>query len=421
MNHDIEIIFDLYQVGITKSYDEILEDNKYCGVMRERLQYLCLERGYSFKWLNDNFGLAYNICGLLYLSFFREFLFIGTCTLYKSLEKYCLAKFGPSDDDIIILRSLVFLILSKNMESLKGVEETVDYVLDCIRNQDAIFARKVLSISMKDNQKYRFNFGIVTGDLNGWERFVFDRLFHSCILFEKEYLDRIYKHVVCLWPLEERWKVAYAIDEYFTYSSEFWGQHEGTKWEDDLKVNITKGMKYLKNLVEEDMHRDNETMALKGTVNDEMERFEVINKGANVTHNNQGNIKVRSKGRKPESLFKNKKGEKDDALTLEWATLFVKYLKLHKVSSMVVYARKDNYVNKAFVVFYRKWEKAGNALLHPNGNACYRFLQEDCKLQIKPEKKTYANCIRSMINETDKCSLLDIEVDVDDFLELHNK
>ncbi len=422
MEEVLDKIFDLYHLSMTKSYDEILDDNQYCGVMRERLQCLCLERGYSLKWLNDNFGLAYKICGMLHLSFFREFLFISTCTLYKSLEKYCFAKFRPSDDDIIILRSLVFLILSKNMESLKGVGETIDYVLDCIRNQDAKFARRVFSISMKDNQKYRFNFGIITGNLYDWERFIFDRLFHSSFSFKKEYVDKIYKHVVCLWPLEERKEVVCAIDEYFIYSSKFWEQHKGTEWEDDLKGNIIKGMKYLEKLVREDMNRGNEIAELKDLINNEMEKSEVINEGSSNVHNKtQSEDKVRLKGRKSESLFKSIEGEKDGALTLEWANLFVEYLKLHKASAIEIDSTKDNYVNKAFVVFYRKWKKKEIVLSNPNGNACYRFLREDCNLQMKVEKKTYANHIRKMIKGANNTSLLEIEVNVNEFLKLHNK
>ena len=400
MNNDIEKIFDLYHLGISKSYDEILDDNKYCGVMRARLQCLCLERGYSFKWLNDNFGLAYKICGMLYLSFFREFLFIDTCTLYKSLEKYCFAKFEPSDDDIIILRSLVFLILSKNMKSLKGVEETIDYVLDCIRNQDVKFARRVFSISMKDNLKYRFNFGIITEHLHEWERFIFNHLFYSSFSFEEEYVEKIYKHVVCLWPLKERWKVVCAIEEYFIYSSKFWEQHKGTEWEDDLKGNITNGMKYLKKLVREDMNRGND----KGLINYEMEKSEVVNEGSSINHNEtQIEAKVRSKGRKPESLFKARNGGKDEVKTKAKATDFINHLKEQGLIDTIIDTSRENEVNKAFVLFYKKWINEDNIPSQPNGNACFRFLKEDCALQMASNDvsymKTYGMFIRKMIVE----------------------
>ena len=130
--------------------------------------------------------------------------------------------------------------------------------------------------------------------------------------------------------------------------------------------------------------------------------------------------KPRSKGRTPESLF-NKNGEKDDALTQQWATLFVEYLKLHKAFSKEIDTRKENYVSKAFVVFYGVWQKRKLVAYTPNGNACYQFLQEDCALQVKAEKKTYANHIRNMINGANDLDLIDIETNVRTFLNTHKQ
>ena len=128
----------------------------------------------------------------------------------------------------------------------------------------------------------------------------------------------------------------------------------------------------------------------------------------------------RPKGRTPETLF-NRNGKKDDALTGEWATLFVEYLKLHKAFSKAINTTRDNYVNRAFVVFYRVWEKRKLTASTPNGNACYLFLLEDCALQMKAEKKTYANHIRNMINGANELDLLDIESDVHTFLNTHKQ
>lgn len=120
-------------------------------------------------------------------------------------------------------------------------------------------------------------------------------------------------------------------------------------------------------------------------------------------------------GRKAEPLFQN------DALTQEWASLFVEYLKLHKAFSTMIDTTKDNYVSKAFVVFYGIWKKKNLVASTPNGNACYQFLQEDCALQMKAEKKTYANHIRNMINGAYDLDLIDIESNVRTFLYTHKK
>ena len=131
--------------------------------------------------------------------------------------------------------------------------------------------------------------------------------------------------------------------------------------------------------------------------------------------------KARSKGRTPESLFKNKDGEKDEALTQEWATLFVEYLTHHKAMNKEIDTRKDNYVSRTLVVFYQKWVKSNLVSSQPNGNACFQFLHEDCGLALKVNKCTYANHIRKMITEAKELDLWDIESNVNAFLKSHKK
>ena len=126
--------------------------------------------------------------------------------------------------------------------------------------------------------------------------------------------------------------------------------------------------------------------------------------------------KPRSKGRTPESLFKNKDGERDEEMTLEWATLFVEYLTHHKAMNKEIDTRKDNYVSRTFVVFYQKWVKNNLVSSLPNGNACFQFLQDDCRLTLKVGKCTYANHIRKMISEAKELDLWDIESNVNAFL-----
>lgn len=120
--------------------------------------------------------------------------------------------------------------------------------------------------------------------------------------------------------------------------------------------------------------------------------------------------KPRSKGRTPESLFKKKD------VTQEWATLFVEYLKLHKALNKEIDTRKDNYVSRTFVVFYQKWVKSGLVSSLPNGNACFQFLHEDCKLILTVGKCTYANHIRKMISEANDVELIEIKHHVNTFM-----
>ena len=123
--------------------------------------------------------------------------------------------------------------------------------------------------------------------------------------------------------------------------------------------------------------------------------------------------KPRSKGRTPESLFKQ------TDVTKEWVTLFMEYLKLHKALNKEIDTRKDNYVSRTFVVFYQKWVKSGLVTSLPNGHACFQFLHEDCKLTLTVGKCTYANHIRRMISEADEVDLMEIKDHVTTFLNAH--
>ena len=380
-------ILDLYNLGMTKSYEEILEDNKFCRVMKERLQCLCLERGFSVRFLGDSLGLAYNICGILYLPFFSEYLCPDKVSLYQSVEKYCLNKFHLSADNILILRGIIFLILRKNRIPF-GNEETIDILLSCIESKDRFFAKGVNDLSIEDKKKYRFNFEMKPTSLDKED---LHSLFWDTYYMNDEEIDKIYKYVVCSWPLDRQWKVVYEIERYFK-SSLYWDIYENQYYANDLKEEISKGMEYLKSLVQKNMN--------------EMDKME--------------KTKTRL-GRIPEPLFKNADGNKDIASTEKYATLFVEYLKCHNSSNLELRSDKGNYINRAFVVFYRMWTKEGIVSSKPNGSACRRFLKEDCKLNLRVKEKPYSDFIRDMINDTEPNSLLDIEMKVGDFMIAKNK
>lgn len=117
--------------------------------------------------------------------------------------------------------------------------------------------------------------------------------------------------------------------------------------------------------------------------------------------------KKRSSGRTFEALFEDEQQE--------WSILFTDFLKVHRRFSTEVDTRKGNYVNKAFTAFYAQWMKAHLVPAQPNGNACYRFLKDDCGLSMKTDMKTYANFIRSYIVDAD-VALDDVALAVEEFL-----
>lgn len=113
-------------------------------------------------------------------------------------------------------------------------------------------------------------------------------------------------------------------------------------------------------------------------------------------------------GRKAEVLFADRQQE--------MAALFVEFLTRHKRYNVDIDSSTENYINKAFVMFYKNLERPLRLPMQANGNACYRFLKDDCKLSFIAEKKTYANFIRGYISTHDREKLQDIELAVEEFL-----
>lgn len=109
----------------------------------------------------------------------------------------------------------------------------------------------------------------------------------------------------------------------------------------------------------------------------------------------------RKGGRNPESLFKGKNGKKDEEKTKMKASHFIDYLKEQGIFAITIDTSRDNEVNKAFVSFYKKWVVEDEIPSYPNGNACFRFLKEDCELNMTSGDsnymKTYGEFIRKMI------------------------
>ena len=105
-------------------------------------------------------------------------------------------------------------------------------------------------------------------------------------------------------------------------------------------------------------------------------------------------------GRNIEHLFQNKNNEKDDAKSKKNAAKFNAYLQKNNLSGIKINTSKKNKINIAFVDFYVKWLEEQQVVDQPNGMACYRFLSEDCGLNIGVDNpKTYAEFIIKLIKE----------------------
>ena len=393
MKKTLEPFFDNFWIP-AKNYSEILKDNEFCPIMSEKLQDLCIDYGYDFQWLGDSFELAYHICGLLHLPFWRR-LNADTATLYKCAEEYYLKKYKPSEDDTYILRSIIYLILTKHSASVAN-PETINYILSRLAEKNRKFTKDLKCYSRKDTQKYTFIFKCYPGSPESWRR---DNLFHPLLHYcdldtydGRKKAVRIYKEIVCSWPLEERDEVCSKIWEYYTcFHSSYWlpfneqlDDYEKEELLDKTKIALT----YLKSLVHIDLH-PNQGM--------EAQQFAIKNTKA---------------GRKPGILFENNADARK-----EWADKFVEFLKKHHWYSISLNAHKDNKVNMAFAVLYKHWSKSGVVEKSPNGAACYRFLKTDCGLKIDVKERAYVNFIRKLINdlsndELKKAKWLDMDIKV---------
>ena len=122
----------------------------------------------------------------------------------------------------------------------------------------------------------------------------------------------------------------------------------------------------------------------------------------------KSHVKKKSTGRRAEVLFAERRQD--------MAELFVEFLREHKRLSTVVDTTQDNYINKAFVAFYKQVGRSLRLSVQVNGNACYTFLRDACELNFAVDKKTYANFIRGYISSQDKGKLQEVELAMETFL-----
>lgn len=80
------------------------------------------------------------------------------------------------------------------------------------------------------------------------------------------------------------------------------------------------------------------------------------------------------------------------------AEKFCAFLKKQGWADTTLNSAMANPVNKAFVALYRNRMEKDVLPEQPNGDACYRFLKDDCRLTFTVGQKTYANFIRKAID-----------------------
>lgn len=93
---------------------------------------------------------------------------------------------------------------------------------------------------------------------------------------------------------------------------------------------------------------------------------------------------------------------------------FLQYLAEHKMGGRSVTTTQGDAMNSIIVSFLIEWEKRGYISPQFGGAAVWRFLKNDCELQMEPTEKSYANKIRPWV----KHKLCDAETlaKVEDFM-----
>lgn len=91
------------------------------------------------------------------------------------------------------------------------------------------------------------------------------------------------------------------------------------------------------------------------------------------------------------------------------AERFNRFLAGQGLTGKPLNSAQTNPVNKAFVALYRHLDLPDQ----PNGDACYRFLKEDCGLTFTVGQKTYANFIRKAIDTMSDKELAEVMAQVE--------
>lgn len=106
---------------------------------------------------------------------------------------------------------------------------------------------------------------------------------------------------------------------------------------------------------------------------------------------------VIEKEKKKKSIFVNIRGEENLDRRTEETNRFMKFIRSKKIDTnkFVIDTSAKNFVNLAFVAFFREWLDRG-WVVKSNWVACYRFLHIDCGFSFSVQKKAYGTFIGKM-------------------------
>lgn len=364
-------VFMVYKYfHVKKSYEEILVENDYNPKIREFI--VGINAGFGRQEMIADLGTifktAYWLCGSLSHNFRRHYYGAVVNSLSQHISSY-MTRFLQDDGAMDTLHAIVYLILEHDANSQRPAD--ADDAFSRIKN--GRLATKLRNFSGKDKKKYHYDYSIS--------------------------INRNWKDGEVEEFINDYWEPDIAAEKILDFASHFDKEFDRKRMVDkafSAVCNLYKkwdGQRYLG--YEPQEYKDELRKSLCSL---EESRY--------ICERN----KMKTRIREVNPLFG------DEELQISRASQFKDFLKKHKRFSGKLNCKKDDYINRAFVAFWRKWEWKDGKEPQPNGSACFRFLTGYCELDGDDvSMKGYGDFIRKRISD-EKYDLKGVDLKVEEFL-----
>lgn len=355
---------------VKKSYEEMLAENDYNPKIKEFILDINAKMGtqWVIRELETIFEVAYWLCGSLSHDF-RKYDDYGTVldSLPDHNRRY-MAELPQYPEAMDTLHAIVYLILKHDI-SFQRITDT-DEAFSRIKNKKLAAALEIKS--RKDRNKYHYDYSISIN--RNWEDGEVEEF------------------------ISDYWEPDTAAEKILDFASHF---DEGF----DRERMVDKAFSAVCNLYKK---WDGQRCLGYDPQEYKDELWESLRSLVEIRYSSKTVKQTRIRDEEP--LFD------DEELQQCRASQFVTFLKQHKKSSEKVNCKKDAYINRAFVAFYRKWEWKDEKKPLPNGSACFRFLTDYCGLKDGGySMKGYGAFIRGKIRD-EKYDLKGVDLKVEEFL-----
>lgn len=367
-------IFKVYKYfHVKKSYKEMLAENDYNPRIREFILRINAKMGTQWvvKELETIFEAAYWICGSLSHDFRKYDDYEGVVNLLPDLKNRLMSDLPQHPEAMDTLHAIVYLMLEHDESFWRPAD--ADEAFSRISKKRKRLADALQKFSGKDKKKYHYDYSIS--------------------------IDRNWEDGEVEEFLNDYWEPDIAAEKILDFASHF---DKGF----DRGRMIDKAFSAVCNLYKKwDGQRclGYEPQEYKDKLWESLCSLDRSRSSSN-------NVVNQPRTREKNPLFD------DEDLQQRRASQFVDFLKKHKRFSGKLNCKKDDYINRAFVAFWRKWEWKDGKEPQPNGSACFRFLTGYCELDGDDvSMKGYGDFIIKKIRDKEY-DLKGADLEVDDFL-----